>query len=107
MIRISGNLTAYTTYLCVHNKIKAHAKVYRVYDELFRKSQQGQVGFIVTVSALEPKDPSDTQSVETAFQFEAGLVAGPIYHGDYPDVIKQRVGLRLPKFSQKWQKIIK
>ncbi|XP_046748528.1 myrosinase 1-like isoform X1 [Diprion similis] len=103
-------------YLCGHNVLKAHAKTYRLYDEEFRESQQGEVSIVLALSSFIATNSSDTESVETAFQFNCGWMAHPLYFGDYPEIMKTRVALvseyqgyprsRLPEFSDEWIAII-
>ncbi|XP_015513234.1 myrosinase 1 [Neodiprion lecontei] len=103
-------------YLCGHNVLKAHGKTFRLYDEKFRETQGGEVGIVLPLMAYLPYNSSYEAEAETAFQFTCGWMAHPIYHGDYPDIMKTRVALvseyqgyprsRLPEFSDEWIAII-
>lgn len=37
------NITGYADYLCTHTVLKAHAKVYHMYDKEFRSKQNGKI----------------------------------------------------------------
>jgi lactase-phlorizin hydrolase len=59
-------------YLCVHNVIKAHAKVYRLYQNVYKRRQQGVIGIAVAGPWKEPKDRNnweDVKAAERALQF--------------------------------------
>lgn len=106
-------------YLCIHNALKAHARIYHIYDKEFRKEQNGQIGVSVPCNGLFPKTSDDIKAVDTLFQFNCGMIAGPIYskNGDYPKIVQDRIAKNsklegypksiLPKFSPEWVKYIK
>ncbi|KYM77705.1 Myrosinase 1 [Atta colombica] len=106
-------------YLCMHNILKAHAKIYHIYDTEFREQQKGQIGIVVSCSGAFPKTPSDTEAVDAYFQFNCGWVAHPVFSkdGDYPEIMKKHIAENskldgfprslLPKFSPEWVQYIK
>lgn len=106
-------------YLCMHNILKANAKIYHIYDTEFREQQKGQIGIVIACWGALPKNTSDTAAVDAYFQFKCGWVAHPIFSktGDYPAIMKQHVaenskldGLPrsiLPEFSPEWVQYIK
>lgn len=106
------NLPLYAEYICMHNVLKAHAKVYHMYNDEFRQKQNGKIGIINPCQYNFSKNKSDTVTREIAFQYSCGWVAHPIFskEGDYPQVMKDRIGensiiqgwptSRLPKFTQ-------
>lgn len=106
-------------YLCVHNILKAHAKIYHIYDTEFRKKQKGQIGLVLSCSGALPKNPFDTAAADIYFQFNCGWVVHPIFSttGDYPAIMKTRIAENskldgfprsvLPVFSPEWVKYIK
>ncbi|KAL0128986.1 hypothetical protein PUN28_003993 [Cardiocondyla obscurior] len=113
------NLGYSAQYICMHNILKAHARIYHMYDTEFRKEQNGQVGFLISCLGLFPKNSSDTEAVNVFFQFNCGWMANPIFSnaGDYPTIMKERIadnsklsGLPrslMPTFTQKWVQYIK
>ncbi|XP_064642636.1 lactase/phlorizin hydrolase-like isoform X2 [Lineus longissimus] len=101
------------SYKCAHTILKSHAKAWRLYDSTFRSSQNGKCGITLDSDYFQPKDPSnpaDVEAAEVAQQFKLGWFANPIFNGDYPEVMREKVynksmaqGLsvsRLPTFNQ-------
>ncbi|XP_056630380.1 myrosinase 1-like [Diorhabda sublineata] len=101
----------YGEYLCAHNLIKAHAKVWHMYDKEFRNEQQGLVGITIDSMWMEPETDSEQDKIaaERKIQFTFGWFANPIINGDYPSVMKEYIAKRsmiqgftqsrLPEFS--------
>ncbi|KAK6184281.1 hypothetical protein SNE40_006781 [Patella caerulea] len=108
-------------YLAVHNMIKAHAQVYRMYQNDFVIQQQGQIGLSLEVKWSIMSDPSNPQNQEAYRindEFNFGWLGDPIFKtGDYPDVVKKRVEIksresglessRLPEFTESEKQINK
>ncbi|XP_043285800.1 myrosinase 1-like [Venturia canescens] len=100
------------TYLCLHNKLKAHAKVYHMYDKEYRSRQNGKIGITFGCTNYYPKYANDKVTPDVYFSFKCGWAADPIFSetGDYPKVMKERISensklegyprSRLPVFSQ-------
>ncbi|XP_061917081.1 lactase-like b isoform X2 [Entelurus aequoreus] len=107
-------------YRAAHHIIKAHAKVWHTYDTQWRAKQKGLVGISLTADWGEPVDISNQKDIEAAeryVQFSLGWFATPIFHGDYPQVMKDFIGKksaqqglgasRLPSFSPQEKSYIK
>lgn len=105
-------------YQCLHNTLKAHARIYHIYKEEFEE-QNGQIGTAIPCFGLFPKTSNDIQAVDTFFQFNCAIMAAPIFSktGDYPEIVKKHVaenskldGLPksiLPEFTSEWVQYIK
>ncbi|KAG4067037.1 hypothetical protein HA402_000028 [Bradysia odoriphaga] len=103
-------------YICSHNVVKAHAKAWRIYDEMFRSVQNGQMGIALNCDWYEPKDRSDPEHIaamERALHFKFGWWAHPLTSGKYPPVMRELVDAksnisesRLPIFDEEWTEII-
>ncbi|MEQ2260364.1 hypothetical protein XENORESO_014862, partial [Xenotaenia resolanae] len=115
-MRLRGN----GAYRAAHHIIKAHAKVWHTYDTQWREKQKGLVGISLSGDWGEPVDISNQKDIEAAeryVQFYLGWFATPIFHGDYPQVMKDFVGRksvqqglgtsRLPTFSPQEKSYIK
>ncbi|XP_049791492.1 myrosinase 1-like [Schistocerca nitens] len=101
-------------YLAIHTLLRAHGRVYRLYDQQYRATQNGSVGITLNIQNIEPASNSteDLEAVDRYMQFEDGIFAHPIFSedGDYPAVVRQRVDAnseaegrprsRLPTFTQ-------
>uniref|UniRef100_A0A3Q1I1I5 Cytosolic beta-glucosidase n=1 Tax=Anabas testudineus TaxID=64144 RepID=A0A3Q1I1I5_ANATE len=107
-------------YRAAHHIIKAHAKVWHTYDTQWRAKQKGLIGISLSGDWGEPVDISSQKDIEAAeryVQFYVGWFATPIFHGDYPQVMKDFVGRksvqqglgtsRLPTFSPQEKSYIK
>jgi len=51
--------------------------------------------------------PLDLAAAERHLEFQMAWFADPIFFGDYPEVMKQRVGDRLPKFTDQEKQMLK
>ncbi|XP_076589127.1 lactase-like protein isoform X1 [Chaetodon auriga] len=107
-------------YRAAHHIIKAHAKVWHSYDTQWRAKQKGLIGISLSGDWGEPVDISNQKDIEAAeryVQFYLGWFATPIFHGDYPQVMKDFIGRksvqqglgtsRLPTFSPQEKSYIK
>uniref|UniRef100_A0A8C9WRR5 beta-glucosidase n=1 Tax=Scleropages formosus TaxID=113540 RepID=A0A8C9WRR5_SCLFO len=119
--RVKFWMTFNEPYVIVaHNLIKAHAKVYHIYDERYRKTQGGLVSISLNADWVEPKDVDvfrEVAAADRALQFRLGWFAHPIFkNGDYPDAMKWMVGnkselqglpaSRLPAFTDEEKEYI-
>ncbi|XP_049838026.1 myrosinase 1-like [Schistocerca gregaria] len=106
-------------YLAAHTVIRAHAMVYRLYDEQYRSTQNGKVGITLNCDWFEPYDDLDEslEAQERLIQFQLGMFANPIFvDGDYPSVVRERVDnnsraegrprSRLPSFTDEEKRMI-
>lgn len=109
------NSSGTSDYLCGHNSILAHAQAYHLYRKEFIHKQGGRIGTSFNggpALAHESEhgiDSDDLLAAERSIQWEIGLNAHPLFIGDYPKVIVDRVARlsaeegftrsRLPKFS--------
>nr|WPM03639.1 glycoside hydrolase family 1 [Phyllotreta armoraciae] len=99
-------------YLCTHNVLKSHAKVWHLYDKVFRKTQKGKVGITIDTAWFEPdsKRNEDVAAAERWQQFNFGWYGHAIRLGDYPKEMKSNIAerslkqgfekSRLPAFTQ-------
>ena len=80
-------------YLCLHNFLKAHAKVYHMYNEEFRQTQNGKIGIVIQCKHYFGENSIDTSAADAAFQYDCGWLAHPIFakDGDYPKVMRDRI----------------
>ncbi|CAG9566625.1 unnamed protein product [Danaus chrysippus] len=74
----------------------AHASVYHLYNNEFRKGQGGQIGIGLNGKWYEPQTEDDVEAAENFIQFELGIYANPIFSeaGDFPSAVKERIAAR-------------
>jgi beta-glucosidase len=97
-------------YIVVHNVLKAHAVAVDVYRRNYQPHQQGKIGITLDLTHYEPynaSNPLDVKAVERAQAWHAGWFSDPVYFGDYPQVMRERVGNRLPTFTEEEKKLLK
>jgi beta-galactosidase len=104
-----GRISNADPYLAGHNLILAHAKAVQIYRSKYQNEQQGQIGITNNCDWREPLTDSDAdkQAAERALEFFVSWFADPIYFGDYPTSMKERVGSRLPSFTEEQKIMIK
>jgi lactase-phlorizin hydrolase len=107
-------------YQCAHNVIKAHALAWRLYDEEFRPSQNGQVGITLNCDwpePLDPDNPAHQNASDRSMHFHYGWWAHPLMYGEYPPIMPELVDKaslidegreesRLPTFDLAWTTLI-
>ncbi|CAH1108514.1 unnamed protein product [Psylliodes chrysocephalus] len=115
---ISDN-TGVNDYLCGHILLKAHARVYHLYDDCYRDIQKGKISIALQSDWYEPNSDcqTDIDAAELKLQFTIGWFAHAIYIGDYPPAMIDRIGelseyeglpeSRLPRFTRKEIEFIK
>ncbi len=89
-------------YQVAHQLLRAHGKAVQLYRTKYQPSQQGEIGITNNCDWREPltDSPADIAAAKRSLEFFIGWFADPIYFGDYPQVMKDRVGDRLPKFTE-------
>ncbi|OEL36366.1 Beta-glucosidase 34 [Dichanthelium oligosanthes] len=96
-------------YIVAHNIILAHATVSDIYRNKYKTKQNGQLGISFDVIWYEPMSNStaDVEATKRAQEFQLGWFADPFFFGDYPAIMRSRVGNRLPKFTAKEAALVK
>ncbi|XP_061162615.1 uncharacterized protein LOC133171833 [Saccostrea echinata] len=108
------------TYIVSHNLIKSHVAVYHRYNSTYKATQNGIVGITLNVGWAEPEDPYNPEHLKASERdilFNYGWFAHPIVHGNYPQVMIDRIReksaiqhlneSRLPEFTQEEQEKMK
>uniref|UniRef100_M4BK81 beta-glucosidase n=1 Tax=Hyaloperonospora arabidopsidis (strain Emoy2) TaxID=559515 RepID=M4BK81_HYAAE len=101
-------------YLAGHNLLLAHARAVEAYRNEFQAAQMGVIGITLNCDWREPKPTDDSvqkarnkEAAERSLLFHLGWFADPVYAGDYPQVMKDRCGLRLPEFTDDEKTLLK
>lgn len=94
-------------YIVAHNIILSHAAAVKVYREQFQGSQGGKIGIVLNCDWPEPYSVADEEANVRQLQFSLGWFAYPIFYGDYPPLMKQYAGSRLPTFTPEQSALVK
>ncbi|XP_052123578.1 lactase/phlorizin hydrolase-like [Frankliniella occidentalis] len=105
-------------YLCGHHILLAHARAYRAYQQSF-SHQGGKVGLTLEdfYTVPDSQKAEDVLAAEVHQQFQLGWFLDPILAGDYPELMRQRVGAngaagggraasRLPTFTEAERRLL-
>nr|WAB06563.1 beta-glucosidase [Platycodon grandiflorus] len=90
-------------YLAAHYQLLAHAEAVSIYREKFKEQQGGEIGLVVDCEWAEPLSDNieDKNAAARRLDFQLGWYLDPIFYGDYPESMQERLGDSLPIFSQK------
>lgn len=96
-------------YTVAHHLLLAHAKAVQVYRKEFQPSQGGQIGITNNCDWRHPLTDSaaDRAAAQRSVEFLLAWFTDPVYLGDYPQVMKDRVGDRLPRFTEEEKALLK
>jgi len=103
-----GRISDSEPYVAAHHLLLAHGEMVRRYRARFQTEQQGQIGITNNCDWREPltNRPEDRQAAEVGLEFFLSWFADPIYRGDYPQSMKERVGERLPRFTDEEKELL-
>lgn len=89
-------------YVAAHHLILAHAKAVKVYREEFKTQQQGVIGMTNNCDWRHPltDSPEDRAAAQLSLEFLLAWFTDPIYFGHYPASMRERLGDRLPEFTE-------
>ncbi|XP_034247964.1 myrosinase 1-like [Thrips palmi] len=104
--RTMDSISDLNLYPCLHNFLLGHG----VANKAFREGNyQGKIGFTVTTLLSVPASSAaeDVYASEAYNQMFAGMLLNPLVNGDYPQLVKNIVGDKLPKFSEDEKAMLK
>jgi len=86
-------------YLAGHNLLLAHGLAVREFRD---GGYQGNIGIANNCDWREPLSDSDCDrlAAERALQFFYGWFTDPLFTGEYPEMMREKLGRRLPEFTQ-------
>lgn len=104
-----GRTSNIEPYVAGHHLLRAHAAAVELYRARFQPTQKGRIGISNNCDWREPVSvkKKDVDAAQRALLFYLGWFADPVYLGDYPDVMRQRLGERLPGFTDKEKEKLK
>ncbi|XP_008789872.1 beta-glucosidase 22-like [Phoenix dactylifera] len=105
---MAGNSTT-EPYIAVHNILLAHASAVTLYKNKYQAVQKGWIGINVYSYWCYPfsNSTADVEAAQRALDFTVGWILNPLVAGDYPKVMKQNAGSRLPSFNKHQSKQVK
>ncbi len=94
-------------YLAGHNLLRAHA--YAVARFRSSRAARGSISFALNSTYAYPASdsPADHAAAERAMLGFAGWFGDPVWFGDYPAELRDRLGDRLPEFSPQDQRLLR
>jgi len=103
-----GRVSKSEPYLVAHHLILAHAETVKVFRDNYKR-EGAKIGMSNNCDWREPltNKNEDIEAALRSLEFFLGWFADPIYLGDYPKVMKKRLGDRLPEFTIQEKKLIK
>ncbi|RLN94978.1 hypothetical protein BBJ28_00027175, partial [Nothophytophthora sp. Chile5] len=105
--------SATNTYIVAHNLLRAHSQAvqkFRAFRETGVVRPTARIGIVLLAHymyPLDPNNPKDVAAAERALQFDYGWFLQPMISGDYPAVMREVVGDRLPRFTPEESKLMK
>jgi beta-glucosidase len=90
-------------YVVAHNVLNAHAAAAERFHNVYQPKHGGVLSITLNCEMSLPKDggsAADAAAAERAMQFSLGWWLQPILTGEYPAVMRQNVGSRLPHFTK-------
>ncbi|KAL9260135.1 Beta-glucosidase 11-like protein, partial [Drosera capensis] len=102
-----GNSTT-EPYIVAHNMLLAHASAAKLFKKKYQAKQCGFIGInLFGVNAVPyTNSTEDLIASKRAHDFFLGFM-DPMVYGDYPQIMKKNVGLRLPAFSEEESLLLK
>jgi beta-glucosidase len=102
-----GRISNAEPYQAAHQMLRSHGKAVRRYREKYHY-QNGRIGMTNNSNWIEPRSDSDADraAAQRSLEFFLGWFADPLYFGDYPEVMRQRVKDRLPQFTPEDRQLI-
>ncbi|XP_022871416.1 beta-glucosidase-like [Olea europaea var. sylvestris] len=96
-------------YIVAHHLILSHAYAVDIYRRKYQESQGGTIGMTNCIQWYEPLTDSqeDQDAATRGNDFMLGWFVEPLVTGDYPESMIKNVGDRLPKFTEKEEKLVK
>jgi len=97
-------------YMIGYQMLLAHAEAVNIYREKYEKLYGGKIGVNLNGEMYWPLNPNSKEDIEAAYRnimFQIGWFWNPIAKGDYPEVMKQRCGDRLPAFTEEQKRKLK
>ncbi|CAA7022671.1 unnamed protein product [Microthlaspi erraticum] len=97
-------------YIVGHNELLAHAKTVALYRSKYKVTQGGKIAITLIGRWFVPLNETSEQDKAAAkrqVDFIVGWFLDPLVYGDYPKIMKELVGDRLPIFTPEQSDLVK
>ncbi|CAH0482735.1 unnamed protein product [Peronospora belbahrii] len=100
-------------YEATHNVLLSHAIAVQQFRKLKSTrviNDKARITIVLNADYAYPLDasnPADVRAASRKMQFDVGWFLSPIVNGDYPLIMRQVVGDRLPRFSSEQTELLK
>ncbi|KAH9329987.1 hypothetical protein KI387_002095, partial [Taxus chinensis] len=108
-----GNCTAGNSatepYMVAHHLLLAHAATVKLYRDKYQKMQKGSIGITLVTHWFIPYSLSlnDKKAARRVLDFYFGWFMDPLANGEYPPIMREQVGARLPRFTKEQSQLVK
>lgn len=105
-VNCTGGNSTTEPYIAAHRLLLAHASAVSLYRDKYQGTQRGQIGITLLGWWHEPatKASRDAAAATRMNDFHIGWFMHPLVYGDYPPVMRRRVGARLPYLTAEQSK---
>jgi beta-glucosidase/6-phospho-beta-glucosidase/beta-galactosidase len=80
-------------YVCSHYTLLSHAETYHLYKEKYFSRFGGRIGITLNSAFYTSLDGNNTELIrDTAMQFALGWYMHPLFIGNYPQVMIDKIG---------------
>lgn len=103
-----GRINNEEPYVAAHHLILSHATAVQIYRSGF-SAQGGQIGLVNNCDYRFPLTDSDADeaAAERSLEFFLAWFSDPVWKGDYPEVMRDLLGHRLPEFTAEERELLK
>ncbi|KAM0850724.1 hypothetical protein ACQ4PT_052888 [Festuca glaucescens] len=93
-------------YVAAHHLLLAHASAVSLYRHKYQANQRGHIGITLLTGWYAPatNESQDAVAATRMNDFHIGWFMHPLVYGDYPPVMRTRVGARLPDVTAEQSK---
>ncbi len=96
-------------YIAAHNALLAHAATVDLYRKQYKESHMGRIGIVINHDfgwGMSANSAEDQEAAERHNVFQSAWFGDPITVGDYPEMMRQMVGDRLPEFTSEQKQLL-
>jgi beta-galactosidase len=104
-IHAPGHQSATEPYIVGHHLLLAHGWAVQAFRQA-NVSSGGQIGIANCGDFRYPLTVAEQSTAERVMLFQNGWFTDPLFFGDYPSVMRERLGPRLPSFTARERELL-